>query len=160
MGEPRAPLPKLRRRALCCLETVNKVRGGKVKRADSPASPPPPPPSASLHLSTPPSASLHLSPPLSTSLHRKLLLLSRQASQLRQTPELILDQMSAMHWEARRRQSALERRTARDKQQAGLETMEVRSGAEGQCPHCQGSLKTPVNHSAKVPNRYSYTQQW
>nr|XP_033500217.1 coiled-coil domain-containing protein 200-like isoform X2 [Epinephelus lanceolatus] len=82
--------------------------------------------------------------------------------------------MSAMHWEARRRQSAVDRRMTRDKQQLLQRDSETSCNATesnttqeqtvgGQCPHCKGNLKTQVHHSAKVPNRYSslqYAQQW
>ncbi|AWP18256.1 Hypothetical protein SMAX5B_004397 [Scophthalmus maximus] len=84
--------------------------------------------------------------------------------------------MSAMHWEARRRQNALDRRTARDKHQllqGGSESDTTCSATEsnttqeqtagGRCPHCNGDLKTSVQYSAKIPNRSSslqYTQQW
>ncbi|XP_057716555.1 coiled-coil domain-containing protein 200-like [Corythoichthys intestinalis] len=81
--------------------------------------------------------------------------------------------MSAMHWEARRRQSALDRRLARDKQQL-MQKKETSSSiteqssspektAEYQCPFCKSELKNPIRHSGKIPNRYSslqYTQQW
>lgn len=77
--------------------------------------------------------------------------------------------MSAMHWEARRRQSTLERRAARDKQKllqeettTGNTVTEPRLSQEqtamDQCPYCKSSLKI-----AKIPNRYSslqYKQQW
>ncbi|KAM7372540.1 hypothetical protein PAMP_009699 [Pampus punctatissimus] len=80
--------------------------------------------------------------------------------------QLLYIRMSAMHWEARRRQSFLDRRTARDKQQLLQEGSETNCNATesntaqeqtagGQCPHCKGDLKTPVNQSGKIPNRYS-----
>uniref|UniRef100_A0AAV2M1A6 Uncharacterized protein n=1 Tax=Knipowitschia caucasica TaxID=637954 RepID=A0AAV2M1A6_KNICA len=71
--------------------------------------------------------------------------------------------MAAMHWEARRRQSALERREAHkqqllqeDRAPAGPHP-ETEAGpsvnAEEQCPHCKSTLTTTV--TGKVPNRYS-----
>ncbi|CAL8264549.1 unnamed protein product [Gadus morhua 'NCC'] len=84
--------------------------------------------------------------------------------------------MAAMHWEARRRQSMLDRRMARDKQRSAekpsgddstqsVQREPTAPPADGsQCPDCQRRQQSAdIQYGAKIPNRYTslhYKQQW
>ncbi|KAL0992922.1 hypothetical protein UPYG_G00100980 [Umbra pygmaea] len=84
--------------------------------------------------------------------------------------------MSAMHWEARRRQDMVDRRMARARQQKANDSPEPSAKPQrvsdestqqpvlDKCPNCcKNQLMNPTQYNAKVDNRYSstqYSQQW